>query len=650
VQERNQKQNSPPCSQSPPAFCGVKLRERQSPSPMGDQASTDEESLFMTLRRTRSGERSLSTIDNRLRQTAHVPSDQRFENTDDKTRKNLTWDIMNREISEWQSVCQTGCPSWWSTFPKWNQKNDQTWNDIYSISQRQNNMNSALGQHYGLQRRAVTDSYISDNDNAHDLAHLVAVQLLSACFTLPVDCISSSRSAGDQILNTLDSVDMPGSRLISSLRMHTEVRYSPSFGHQARNSSPASLWQGAYDGPNLSASPKQSSSQESPVTESSGRVFRRRKVRRDLRVTESSVDECSLSSGSNQSGHRRRDKSKRTVRQRAESRRETPVVTRRGRLSLQAVIRSEPHPVYIQPVKDLVVKRWQTFRRHFGDSLSQGHSDQSTAVDFMVPILPSNPTQSHGPSSFTLSTEVKGRRRLARERGDIHSSSTESSPRYNSPISVVNSGAGSPAHLDLRNLSPKTQNALDVLEAGPGMNAHTNQVNRAAIDFPHQMSLSTPNPQFISGMSSPPSPLTAPTNPMEFNAAANLNARKSKVTASPRGRGLRRQRKSMLSEVYTQDEIEEERSVLGATGSTLAGPREESNSEATHELAIPIIGEAQSTFWMGKPRMIRVSTSGTQVIRPSEDGMEIDGLPVGPSSEVWGEDRKNGRRRVKSFL
>jgi hypothetical protein len=36
-----------------------------------------------------------------------------------------------------------------------------------------------------------------------------------------------------------------------------------------------------------------------------------------------------------------------------------------------------------------------------------------------------------------------------------------------------------------------------------------------------------------------------------------------------------------------------------------------------------------------RPRMTRMSTNGTQVFTPSEDGMELDGLPVGPGKDLW---------------
>jgi hypothetical protein len=103
----------------------------------------------------------------------------------------------------------------------------------------------------------------------------------------------------------------------------------------------------------------------------------------------------------------------------------------------------------------------------------------------------------------------------------------------------------------------------------------------------------------------------------------------------------------MLSEVHTPDNIEEERNVFSAAGSALASPREESSCEATHGLAIPPLGSTppldlrvtplmsspsatlldveiidRPSSRIARPQMIRITTNGTQIFRPSE---EMDG-------------------------
>jgi hypothetical protein len=129
----------------------------------------------------------------------------------------------------------------------------------------------------------------------------------------------------------------------------------------------------------------------------------------------------------------------------------------------------------------------------------------------------------------------------------------------------------------------------------------------------------------------------------------------------------------MLSEMYTPEDFAEdvassdspreatERSFLSAAGSTLPNPREEVESDI--DLVIRS-GARESVGNLGSvgafsvrrmtvggtgpcPRLSRTSTSGTQVFMPSDEGVEIDGLPVGLGKEVW--DRK-GKRRERTYL
>ena len=43
----------------------------------------------------------------------------------------------------------------------------------------------------------------------------------------------------------------------------------------------------------------------------------------------------------------------------------------------------------------------------------------------------------------------------------------------------------------------------------------------------------------------------------------------------------------------------------------------------------------------------RTSTTGTQVFTPNDDGVELDGLPTGPSKDVW---NNRGKRREWTYL
>lgn len=128
---------------------------------------------------------------------------------------------------------------------------------------------------------------------------------------------------------------------------------------------------------------------------------------------------------------------------------------------LQPIIRSEPHPVFVQPVKELVVKRWRTFRRRFGGSLHGAlPSHASDVSEASISGISSV-------SSPLMSTDARTRRLRAQERGDI-SNTVDSIQHYNSPISEVlstASGATSPYWVDSRMTTPALPLA-DPLVAG----------------------------------------------------------------------------------------------------------------------------------------------------------------------------------------
>ncbi|KAL2351807.1 hypothetical protein BJ546DRAFT_952777 [Cryomyces antarcticus] len=70
------------------------------------------------------------------------------------------------------------------------------------------------------------------------LLYMTAIQLLASCYTLSLEPANSSLPAALY-------VDRSGeASFISSLRLHTQSRYSPAFGHQARSSSVAPAWPG----------------------------------------------------------------------------------------------------------------------------------------------------------------------------------------------------------------------------------------------------------------------------------------------------------------------------------------------------------------------------------------------------------------------
>jgi hypothetical protein len=128
---------------------------------------------------------------------------------------------------------------------------------------------------------------------------------------------------------------------------------------------------------------------------------------------------------------------------------------------LQPIIRSEPHPVFVQPVKELVVKRWRTFQRRFGGSLHGALPSRASDVS------EASISGISGISSPVMSTDARTRRLRAQERGEI-SNTVDSIQHYNSPISEVlntTSGATSPYWVDSRMTTPALPLA-DPLVAG----------------------------------------------------------------------------------------------------------------------------------------------------------------------------------------
>jgi hypothetical protein len=133
---------------------------------------------------------------------------------------------------------------------------------------------------------------------------------------------------------------------------------------------------------------------------------------------------------------------------------------------------------------------------------------------------------------------------------------------------------------------------------------------------------------------------------------------------------MRQQRKSILSEIYTRDDLDEivpdgeaekdsvNESILVAGESSLASPDDmiemvesdkdkgirprASSSKGNLGLVLPASPNTPPTL-----ELSRVSTAGTQVFTTGDEGVEIDGLPAGPSKELWDGA---GKRNERSYL
>ena len=667
--------------------------------------------------RSRKARSSLSSISNKATRITDGSSDTKADTDDWIDSKKLAWNVIDREIFEWQYVCCTGRPYWWSPESKysrqkklpgrlaneppqsWMQKIDRSPKDLYS-----------------KERQPVSDIYIADQDCVEDLAQLVAIQLLSSCFTLPPDQ-NGLISPGFTPYNLRGPRNFPDPRLISSLRMHTHFRYSPSFGHQARNTSPVQLWSRSDNGSSPPSSPPNlAAGFQTPDVGTSGSPLRRRRAHRSSNITEGSANGCSLGHQSeeylkvpsasnldptasispwyyrqriddttghlvirpylsNQSYRRGQCKSARTSEDRnmpksyrgvqSCSRSRSPTTNYR----LQCIIRSEPHHVFVQPVKELVVKRWKTFRRHFGGSLHSPLPTNSTEFTSQY----SSPVPSDV-SSPAMSSDARARRRRAQERGDIHSSA-DNTPHYNSPASGFGTPIGNslPDPFWIDSVSPSPNFHLtDPLAAAATL-------AMAEVEIP-SASNSNPSESPNRGIS-----LSAPKATSQSTPATRPELRATPSSSPPlRPKRLRKHqyRKSMLPEVHAPEGFAEnitggeadrepvDRSVLSAAGSALASSSEGLQRPASDINFVVIqAGARKSLENLGpvgavperrmnissetNPSLIlsKTSTSGTQIFTPGDDGVEVDGIPAGPSKEVW-DARWNGKgnRREQTYL
>jgi hypothetical protein len=680
---------------------GRKSRGRCSQSIDRSEACGSENSqvLYMAPKqKSRGRDRSLSCISNGSNRRMDGSSDTKNVSEEDFDQR-TSLNIIDREIFEWQYVCQTGRPYWWSPEAKYHRIKKVPPRIRTEAGPRiwYKDIDERPKPAYEVQRRAVSDSFLSDPSTVHDLAHLVAIQLLGACFTLPPDSILGLPSPCYTTLDNHGSTRIPDPRMISSLRMHTNFRYSPSFGHQPRNSSPIQLWPGTYDGPSpISSPPTANTGAVTPDIGTSAEPPKRPRIRRALHPTEGSgsgdsdVGElgscCSKQeldpTSTKTAWYRRqgvhdvncksfkfsqlpRDSQEYHVDdgQSSDSARISKRMQQQPKMNyrLQPTIRSEPHHVFIQPVRELVVKRWRSFTRKFGGSL---HS----ALPGSQSDCPTSGSESGASEASTpmLSTDAKKRRLRVQERGDIHSSSVDSTPHFNSPASDIfflpePSGRISPYLIEPPQAptSPFADTLSETASPAPADETSSTKGKKAMVE--------------TNTASDPLACTRSHTNPKRFIKSkldSTLSFQSKSASPSPsysyssRKTANRQRRRSMLSEVCTPEDFQShssvneiaERSILSAVGSTLASPREEislalsaHSQRRGNEEAIADSSFTQFTAMTDvrvshreRPGFPRTSTSGTQIFTPEADGMELDGLPVGPDRSHW--TRKGGRR------
>lgn len=630
------------------------------------------------------------TRDRRSRQSLSLINNQSSHSLDDSdvaqkasgslAQEKMAWKVINKEISEWQDVCHTGRPSWWSPTSRWTRRVQSQ----SSISRDTSRDTSTFGTSewvdegedryypdlcFEYERRKDTSK--NGQPWLQEMAFLIAVQLLSACFTLPVELFSTFRDGLHITYDMYGVPEMPDERLISSLRMHTNYRWSPAFGHEARNTSPETQRSASYGGHTpytQYVTTPGGGVQSSPDVGDSGCYSKRKKQQHRARhVTpaetehqeswedtfekpydsQSPMRTPTLGSWRDTSWRDRRNMARsasasyipvpgrvvrsapgtplplRTyraappVRHYTEARRDEypfPVTnaneaaSRSGRSSLHPHLRTEPHPVFVQPVRELVANRWRTFRRRFGYSLSHGNADRgiiSTDATFTEEYTAST-LSSASPSTHPPPRSVR-RRREARTRHDIHSSSVDSSPHYNTPTSGTHSGMTSGMTSPGFNCAapqstPMTGEVDDLIATARAITNSSSAIPQDPLTANQPFPVFTPNntPDFTDEDSPPPRITRSDADYFTASRDSSTAASSSlmpKVKNSSKRRsgthGSRRSQRSRLSEVYTQEEVAVEESKYHTTTavkrrffdaevhSTLTTPTEESESNGS---------------------------------------------------------------------
>lgn len=207
--------------------------------------------LYMAPSR-RSKRQSLSTVSNQP--TRHFDGSEepklKKNNLVQEAHEQLSMTIIDREIIEWQEMCRTGRPIWWLPETRWARaKSRNPWlTGDANPREWLGDLESGPDLEHEVKRRAISDSYMNGPGDPNELAHMVAIQLLSSCFTLPVTPMLGTPPPNFTTFDKDGHPNLPDPRMISSLRLHTHYRYSPCFGHEQRNPSPMETWIPTLDG------------------------------------------------------------------------------------------------------------------------------------------------------------------------------------------------------------------------------------------------------------------------------------------------------------------------------------------------------------------------------------------------------------------
>lgn len=522
-----------------------------------------------------------------------------------------SYEIINNEILDYRNICRTGRPSWcFRRKEAWNGNFEDEMDFVHQLEQH---------------RRGVFDLSSSGRVLGDDVVHFVAIQLLGSCFTLSPEQLS----LGGSIYHSSNTSDwrFPGPGFMSTLRMHTIHRYSPAFGHHARDSSPESP---SYYHINSSPSPDGASEHQTAsrahqdflVSHGVG-GFPGRKGRKASQLSYSDIEEEAKSI-------------------------ENVEATERGR----------SHNESRQTPKGGLLGRWQRARqrlkprRYLTPKQSQAERQQILAAP-PEQLAPDN-IASTGHDTIICDSDGDH---------DLPESLVER------PVYSQSSVAGVVEQITLSPLPLATAVAQAKLFISPKPLEH----------LPLRLS---PAPCPPNSLDSSSATLQLPTVPRRTPSST---AEREIFACSPQRPSRRESRRSNASDIYTPDDemksVRAHRNALSVVGSALATPEEDQNfaygSDGRHSgilgaSPIPITTTQARRLMLHRPNAIhfahsypqtlpnipkpsmsieraitlsgttRWSSSGTQIVRPGHDSVDIDGFPTGPPISLW------ERRRVSS--
>lgn len=543
--------------------------------------------------------------------------------TEDAHQLNSTqeWTIADQEIFEWQYSCQTGQ----------RQAKGRTFRCTYPVADKHNSFETEQVVRLSSEKEGLplvdvvsaNDDGHCKNDRQHELARLAAMQMLGSCYTLPMTPGYHADGRFDK--DQSHGIPSPTSQLIDSLDKHSQHHHSFPLDQDAQTVTDNSNEVNRFDGSSSILLPHSNSLPDSENYDHTSAMaeettFTPRDKQHFLRFYEcrSSYKKRRCNTMSLVMSQPRRF-------QRWRSRTDQGFSKDIGELEdfatllLSRTRNQAPktaklsHDIPLHPVKDVVLQRWKSLAKRVGNIRDRRHS--LVADEDLPSRLPSP----------TLSATGKERRRRAQQEseidGDVGGAQHLNSPVAESLLPLLSDhdtvySSGSEEETPRLHLANPRVAAAEFVKASKAELGDSLGAQTKILAFP----------------ASPTLPLSRGRSMIKSSKSSKATRQKSPPSArslSQRRSHTRGRRKSMLSEVYTQDDLDG-----GAAGrlcslqldsTTLPSAIEEvkTPSPARYQLEWLIPGrndvrnEREPTEKKDvRPEAVRLSTSGTQVYRP----------------------------------